>query len=44
MSQLTLELTGKRHGNVLRDIDNIAVSISSDLSSGLQSSTYMERY
>ena len=36
------ELTGKRHDNVLRDIDNILAHISSELSHGLQSSTYTD--
>ena len=36
------ELTGKLHKNVLRDIDGMAAQISSELSYGLQSSTYTD--
>ncbi|MBV5310891.1 Rha family transcriptional regulator [Chromatium okenii] len=34
------ELTGKEHKNVLRDIDNLLTTLSSDLSFGFKSSTY----
>lgn len=37
------EMTDKRHDNVLRDIENIAMSLTSDLSSGLQSTTYTDK-
>lgn len=36
------ELTGKRHDNVLRDIDNLLKSLSSDLSLGYKSTTYKD--
>lgn len=34
------ELTGKRHGNVIRDIEMMAEGLGSDLSFGIKSSTY----
>jgi anti-repressor protein len=34
------ELTGKRHDNVLRDIDNLLETLPSELSSGFHSNTY----
>jgi phage regulator Rha-like protein len=34
------ELTGKRHDNVLRDIDNLLETLPSELSSGFKSGTY----
>jgi len=40
-SREVADLVGKRHDNVLRDIDNLLVSISSELSSGYKSSTYV---
>lgn len=36
------ELTGKRHDNVLRDIDNLLKTLSSDLSLGYKSTTYKD--
>ncbi len=36
------ELTGKRHSDVLRDIDNLLESLSADLRLGFQSSTYKD--
>lgn len=35
------ELTGKRHNNVLRDIDNLLKTLCSDLSTGYKSTTYV---
>lgn len=36
------DMTGKRHGNVLRDIENLIADIDSDLSRGFKSSTYTD--
>lgn len=38
------ELTGKQHKNVLRDIDNLLETLSSELSSGYKSSTEFNYY
>lgn len=35
------ELTGKRHDNVLRDIDNLVENLPSELRYGFQSGTYV---
>lgn len=35
------ELTGKRHNNVLMDIDNLLKTLCSDLSTGYKSTTYV---
>jgi Rha family phage regulatory protein len=36
------EITGKQHKNVLRDIDNILETLSSEMSAGFKSSTYVD--
>jgi hypothetical protein len=36
------ELTGKRHSDVLRDIDNTVESLNADLRLGFKSSTYID--
>jgi hypothetical protein len=42
MSSLEIaKLTGKRHDNVVRDIDKLTKDISSDLRTGFKSSTYI---
>lgn len=40
-SREVAELTGKRHDNVIRDIDKLVASLSSDLRTGFKSSTYV---
>ena len=43
MSSLDIaQLTGKRHDNVLRDIDVLLAALTSDLCSGFKSSTYLD--
>jgi len=41
-SREVAELTGKRHDNVLRDINNLISTLSSELSLGFKSSTYRD--
>ena len=43
MSSLDIaELTGKRHDNVLRDIDTMLAALSSEMKAGFKSSTYLD--
>ena len=43
MSSLDIaELTGKRHDNVLRDIDTMLAALTSEMKAGFKSSTYLD--
>ena len=41
-SREVAELTGKRHDNVIRDIENLLKDISSEMSNGFKSTTYKD--